>query len=155
MTDGFEKTAQHIQVFEAGEIAERMAIPYNELERIAFHEAGHAILMRHYGQPIARIEIGAGGCVYPVESEESLTTALQNSATDSDNTAHCAECLTVCGQPPDLDELRQRAQTILSENWPLVCRVARALVARRRLGGDDFAELCEPRWWEVRDVAAR
>jgi hypothetical protein len=137
---GVEFFEQKIRISMGGAVAAEMCIASSELERVAYHEAGHAAVVHHYGAPVARIAISAlvGGCTYHgphPEQIEPLAETLRDIQSDDERIAANTRLLILGGHYPDLPALRRETAELLRLRWSDVCRVARVLMDRAKESG--------------------
>jgi hypothetical protein len=128
--------------------------------RIALHESSHAVIGHLFGDKIVRAEVRADGSgavdSKPASPLGHLIGTLAGPfselilGADSQrrfSLAHSSDVLDAAMQVGQMSDMSNRAAATLagcavSENWPLILRVACALEANGELDGVSIAVLC-------------
>lgn len=127
---GIEWARREIMIFVAGPIAERITCRRPTVEAVvAVHEAGHVVVQFLLGKPLA----GASIVPWP---DHSLGRATSRNPAPEDlkepwpTDARMAQGLAFLGGL-DLASVEAATEALLADHWPLVRRLADALLERK------------------------
>jgi hypothetical protein len=139
--------------------------PWDEVK--AFHESAHGVIASVYGH-VARLTIIPDGdagyeglCTHnspenvaalaaQSTSEREAATATPARKILSDRQTAAGYCMALATEPTwraalaEYRRLKAQAESLVSERWPVIAKVATVLLWRRELSYDDFEALIAP-----------
>jgi len=119
-------------IYLAGDVAAEMADATREVERIAYHEAGHACVAMIFGRVPQAVELrkserGWGGCCH-IKPDDRPDDFFPS---DGEFVDLLDRVRGVEGEPPlDREAMRSQARAILEEHWSFVQAIAGNLLTK-------------------------